>query len=127
MSETVENRTPSPWAIHQFCAADTEDGHAQTAIMGYLGVRGELGATLGTVNRWTFGDEPPSATSEANAQFIVLACNFHDELVTMLGELLSEQNVHGRITEGTYVKAVALLINARMPVTVKPRDPVPPS
>ncbi len=39
------------------------------------------GGILAWVNRWSDGDDPPASESIANAEFIIRACNAHDELL----------------------------------------------
>lgn len=69
----MSQHTPGPWIVYQFAGIDTEDGDAETAIMAYADENGEEGATLATVNRWSYGDSPPTEESEANAHLLAAA------------------------------------------------------
>ena len=65
--------TPGPWVVYYFPSEDTEDGNAETAIQCGADENGEEGATLATINRWSYGDDSPTEESEANARLIAAA------------------------------------------------------
>jgi len=71
MSES--KHTPGPWCIVRYAAIDADGKDAQTSITAYADENGEEGAGVATVNRWSYGDDPPTAESEANARLIAAA------------------------------------------------------
>jgi hypothetical protein len=71
MSETETGYSLGPWMIERFRADDEED--AVTAIVCYADEDGREGAILATINRWSYGDDPPKPESDANARLISAA------------------------------------------------------
>jgi hypothetical protein len=69
----MSKHTPGPWTVYEFKTKDTDSGGAETHIMCYANDDGEEGASLANVNRWTYGDDPPTEESAANAHLIAAA------------------------------------------------------
>lgn len=93
----AQNHTPGPWSVFGRCilgagSTDTYDG----VVMGTIAVASELEDSDGDGRNWSAGGSP-----EANAAFIVRACNAHDELVAALkataGALQSSASERDRI------------------------------
>ena len=59
-----------PWVIERFCAADHDGEDAMTGVMCYAEEDGTGGVTVAEINRWSYGDDPPTKESEANARMI---------------------------------------------------------
>ena len=71
MSE--QKHTSGPWIVYEFLSQDCEGDDAETHIQCYADDDGENGASLAFVNRWTYGDEPATEESKANARLIAAA------------------------------------------------------
>lgn len=72
--------TAGPWVIEVFPARDSLDGeNAATCVMSHANTDGKEGSVVAQVNRWSYGDSPPSTESDANARLIAAA----PELLTL--------------------------------------------
>lgn len=98
-----EKHTPGPWTVRR-----------SRGVMGVSVERWAIdGPPQGLAGRWWVctaeSDEP---TDEANAEFIVRACNSHDDLLAALKELLEDPDY--QIAIGGNPRAVdAMLARAR--------------
>ena len=99
----IEPKTPLPWTLWEYPPEDTEDGNAMTVIMGYDYENDGEGAILAKVNRWSCGSDPPTAESQANAAYIVEACNAYPQLQTALSKLAKLVEQVQTQTATTYV------------------------
>ena len=88
-TEVRVTHTPGPWTIYHFPSADTEpEEGAITTITCYADEDGSEGATLAEVNRWSDGDDPPTAVSVANACLISAAPELLELLRHWRGDLV---------------------------------------
>ena len=70
----MSDHTPGPWVVEVFASCDTEPGEgAMTLICAYADEDGKEGFALAWVNRWSYGDDPPTGESAANARLIAAA------------------------------------------------------
>jgi len=75
----MNEHTPGPWAIEELLSCDTEPGDgAETLVTAYADENGKEGATVAKVNRWTYGDDPPTKDSMENARLIAAAPDLYE-------------------------------------------------
>ena len=86
------SHTPGPWVIEEFSAADYDGEDAATGIMAYADENGKEGAMVASVNRWSYGDDPATDESTANARLISAA----PELLAACKELRDDLVKHAR-------------------------------
>ena len=79
MNKTAHTRTP--WAYHK-----SKSGASHRI----WDTSNAAGGIVEILPRFTFGEKQPGAEAIANAEFIVRACNAHDDLVAALEAVVTD-------------------------------------
>lgn len=94
------NHTPTPWQAY----SDADHNQAQVVLQGD-GIR----SVIATCYRGNLCEEH-GGSHEGNAQFIVRACNAHEELVALLDDAVTGRHA---ISPDWYTRASALLASLK--------------